>query len=470
MRCIFCEVTLDSGDKCPGCGEDVRLVKRIIATSNALYNIGLKRAAVRDLSGAVEALKASLKLYKQNTDARNLLGLVYFEMGEQVTALTEWVISKNYQPERNRADEFLNKIQNSPNDFENINQTAKKYNQGLAYCLQDSEDLAVIQLKKVVAMNPKMIKAHQLLALLLMKEGRYDLARRYLRQAEKIDTNNTTTLRYLKECKNNLPKEDGRRRKGKDRDDLVSYQSGNETIIQPRKKHDFSSATSVILNLAIGIAIGVMITWFLVVPGIRQSEKSSANVSLSQANDAIAEKEQTILSLQNEIDELESQIEAANQTSDDAQIVLTTYQQFLSAYIAYANGDTEGAGNALASVNTDYLDATGKNAYDAVAAQVQGDYLNTNYEAGYQAYQDGRLSEAIQDLLRVVNVDETYQEGDALYYLAMSYRKNKDDANGVLYSQKIISHYPDTERAREALRYLDSLGVEPNAPGEEATE
>ena len=29
-----------------------------------------------------------------NIDARNLLGLVYFETGEVVEALTEWVISK----------------------------------------------------------------------------------------------------------------------------------------------------------------------------------------------------------------------------------------------------------------------------------------------------------------------------------------------------------------------------------------
>lgn len=32
-----------------------------------------------------------------NTNARNLLGLVYFEMGESVKALSEWVISKSLQ-------------------------------------------------------------------------------------------------------------------------------------------------------------------------------------------------------------------------------------------------------------------------------------------------------------------------------------------------------------------------------------
>ena len=463
MQCIFCGAELDKSDKCPVCGEDVKLVKRILATSNVLYNEGLKRASVRDLSGAVEVLKASLKLYKKNTSARNLLGLVYFEMGEQVNGLTEWVISKNYQPEKNLAEEFLDRIQNSPNTFENINQTAKKYNQSLIYCRQDGEDLAVIQLKKVVAQNPNMIKAHQLLALLFMKEGRYDLAKKYLKAAAKIDTNNTTTMHYLKVCNQHLPDKAGRRKK--ENEDLVSYQSGNETIIVPKQKRDLSTAASVILNLLIGIGLGVLITWFLVVPGIRQNEKKNANESLLEANDAISDKEQTILSLQNQIDEMQSQVDAAKSSTEETQVVLSTYQQLLNAYIAYVSGNAEGASEALAQVNSDYLDVTGKSAYDAVTSQIVGDILGTDYEAGYQSYQDGKLSEAISHLLKVVEMDETYHDGDALYYLTMAYRKDKDDANGVLYSQKIIQLYPGTDRAEEARRYLDSLGVAVNENG-----
>ena len=60
--------------------------------SNAYYNDALEKAGVRDLSGAIESLKISLRFNKLNIDARNLLGLIYYEMGEVVTALTEWVI------------------------------------------------------------------------------------------------------------------------------------------------------------------------------------------------------------------------------------------------------------------------------------------------------------------------------------------------------------------------------------------
>ncbi len=74
---------------------------KIIRLSNTFYNDGLKKAKVRDLSGAANSLRKSLQFYKANIQARNLLGLVYYEMGEVVDALSEWVISRSLKPEDN---------------------------------------------------------------------------------------------------------------------------------------------------------------------------------------------------------------------------------------------------------------------------------------------------------------------------------------------------------------------------------
>ncbi len=59
--------------------------------------------------------------------------------------------------------------------------------------------MAIIQLKKVLSMNPKMVQGHQLLGLLYLEEGNYEQAAKALEKAHAIDTNNTTTLRYMKE-------------------------------------------------------------------------------------------------------------------------------------------------------------------------------------------------------------------------------------------------------------------------------
>ena len=72
--------------------------KKLESLSNRYYNEGLEKAGIRDMTGAVQSLQLSLKLNKNNIDARNLLGLIYYETGEVVPALSEWVISKNLKP------------------------------------------------------------------------------------------------------------------------------------------------------------------------------------------------------------------------------------------------------------------------------------------------------------------------------------------------------------------------------------
>ena len=199
MYCFSCGVNVKNQEVCPNCGAGLHIMQKAVRLSNAYYNDGLAKASVRNLSGALVSLKTSLRFYKYNIDARNLLGLVLYEMGETVDALSEWVISKNYQPKENLASRYLDEIQSNRSNLETLNQTIKKYNQALLYCKSDSRDLATIQLKKVLSMNPKMVKAHQLLALLYIQEEKYELAKKTLRNAGKIDTDNTTTLRYLKE-------------------------------------------------------------------------------------------------------------------------------------------------------------------------------------------------------------------------------------------------------------------------------
>ena len=128
--------------------------KKIIYQSNYWYNDGLKKAQIRDMSGAVVSLRRSLQYNRGNIAARNLLGLVYYGRGEVSEGLVEWIISKNLKPRDNIANYFINKVQNSASKLETINQAIKKYNQCLSYCAQNGEDRAVIQLKKVVVDRP----------------------------------------------------------------------------------------------------------------------------------------------------------------------------------------------------------------------------------------------------------------------------------------------------------------------------
>ena len=420
------------------------IYEKIIRASNQWYNDGLAKAEVRNLSGAVESLTVSLRFNKMNTDARNLLGLVYFEMGEVVEALTEWVISKNYKPDDNIASHYLDEIQSNQGRLETINQTIKKYNQALLYCRQNSRDLAIIQLKKVLSLNPKLVSGHQLLALLYLQEGKYDLAKKSLRNASKIDTNNTVTMRYMKKVNQAL--HDGTSGKKAKKEEQISFQSGNETIIQPRYLKE-TSVFGTILNLVIGVAIGVAITWFLVVPGVRQQIQNQANAKVLEANSNISSKNQTITSLESQIEELQTQIETAKTDGAAAEDKLKSYDALLNAYTAYVGKQTEEAQKALEKVNADDLSTDAKAIYETITTGVDEESMQALYESGYTAYTQADYETATTDLQKVVDADESYDNGNALFYLAQAYQKKGDTETARPLYERFVTLYPGTERA-----------------------
>ena len=268
MNCMNCGAFLTDMDLdyCPNCGYNVLIQKKVDYLSKIFYNQGLEKASIRDLSGAIACLKQSLMYDKRNIRARNLLGLVYFETGEVVSALSEWVISKNLQPTRNLASEYINKLQANPNKLAAINETIKKYNHALMLCREGHEDMAAIQLRKILTQNSKLIKGYHLLALIQMKNGEWNKARRILKKAARIDKTNTTTLRFLREVDEQTgvttrleKKKKGLFRSGT-KENLDTDILGSERVAQPTVYREHSKV-SVFFILMAGIAAGAVAFW-----------------------------------------------------------------------------------------------------------------------------------------------------------------------------------------------------------------
>ena len=457
MQCFKCGAQLGAEQTCPNCGMNVKMYKKLIAISNYLYNVGLERAKVRDLSGAVDSLKASLQYYKGNIQARNLLGLIYYETGETVSALSEWVISKNQDGRDNIADTYLHEVQSNTSLLNTVNQTIKKYNQALIYCQQGSEDLAVIQLKKILSINPKLVKADQLLALLYIRDRKYDLARKSLRAAEKIDRGNTTTMGYLAEIDGHTGNGQEKSKKQKKKESTVEYNTGNDTIIQPTNLRD-NSGWMMILNILVGLVIGVTVTCFLIVPNIQQTLQKDANTAVSDANDAIAAKNQEIKELEEQVTKLTRNVEDANDEKDASAAQTVSYQKLLLAYQSYQQGGLEEATATLQEVDKKQLDAGAKQVYDSIQTEIHSKFLETAYNDGYSAYMSRNYQQAAELLQKVVDMDDTYNNGDAIYYLAQSYRCIEEYQKAADLYQKVIDEYPSSYKANNArYKYLPEV-------------
>ncbi|MCI9337302.1 MAG: tetratricopeptide repeat protein [Lachnospiraceae bacterium] len=465
MFCYNCGRRLSEHDFCTSCGADVSLYKRVVHVSNMYYNEGLEKAGVRDLSGAVVSLRRSLQFNKNNIKARNLLGLVYFEMGEAAAALREWVISKNMSPEKNIADEYIDKVRSNSTRLDSINQTIKKYNRALVLCSQNSEDLAVIQLRKVLSMNPRFIQAHQLLALLYMKQEEWDRAERELRKCMDIDRNNLQTLRYLKEVEEALTPEEGVKRRRKE--EAVRYQSDNEMIIQPLnvKEPKRAGGFSTVVNMVIGLIIGVAAMYFLVVPAAQsrvRNEEQQTITKISSESDAktarIQELEGQIENLNGNVQNLRAEIEGYAGTGGTIPV---TEELLLIAAEYTETADMHAAADRLEElagrVDVASMPQGFQRMYQSMNSVIGPELSKEYYDAGYNQYYTNRYEEALENLGKAVKYDAANIE--ALYLLGEAYRSSGDTANAITTYDKVIELFPDNVRARDAQRRKDNLNA-----------
>lgn len=465
MFCYNCGCHLSEHDFCTACGADVSLYKKILHVSNMYYNDGLEKAGVRDLTGAITSLRQSLKFNKNNIEARNLLGLVYFEMGEVVAALSEWVISKNLRPDKNIADDYISRLQSNSSRLDSINQTIKKYNQALVYCMQDSKDLAVIQLKKVLSLNPRFIRAHQLLALLYMDSEEWERAERELHKCMDVDRNNIQTLRYLKEVELMLvPDENVRQPAKRKKDEAVRYQSDNEVIIQPLNvKEPKRGGASTLVNLGLGLIIGAAATYFLLVPAAETNARNEEQKKTKEISNELDTRTVRIQELEADIANRDQVIEELNQELENivgADGTLETIDGLLAAAAAYLETqDLEATAASLEaieqSVNLEETSEGFQSLYRMLLAAIGPDLSQSYYNQGFDAYRTEDYTLAISLLSKAVYYDETNM--DAWLQLGQAYEKSNNVADAIATYDKVIELFPDTNNARRAQSSKDNL-------------
>ncbi len=438
MKCYRCNAELGSRDFCDVCGANVGVYKKILRTSNAYYNDGLAKARVRDLTGAAESLRRSVKYNKNHTDARNLLGLVYYETGDMVHALSEWVISRSLQEEDNLANRYLQEIRSS--GFLDRARTAiKKYNMAVNYARNNSEDLAIIQLRRVLSLNSRMLDAHHLLALLYMKNKDYTKAKKVLRKAQLIDTNNTTTLRYLREVERlhaiNRGNPENLRSTGTNRD-RITYQSGNDTVIQPTSFKE-SGGIWTVLHVLAGIVIGLLAAWFLILPAQRSQIQREYRQREQKLYAEFTGREDTAAT--EEPDKTEKPKEtgepSGSEEPDGTGAPDSTKEP----------GDSDASGELDQEV---FGDPDNMQLDDSMTAE---DY----FSRGSDLYDYGSYEDAIPNLQKALVLDDEHLM--SLYYLGRAYQKLEMKESAITVYERIIALYPDNELADDARRFIGEL-------------
>lgn len=445
--------------------------KKIMYHSNYWYNDGLKRAQIRDTSGAIVSLRRSLQYNRENVAARNLLGLVYYGRGEVAEALVEWIISRNFRQRDNIANEYLRNIQNSNRELGAVNQAIKRYNQCLAYCAQGAEDMAVIQLKRAVSMHPTFLKAYQLLALLYLHAGQYAQARQMLKEARKLDTTNEMTLRYTQELKrlHGRKARQAGRTEEPGKNEVVEYKRGNDTLIQPRPSTVRRSGGG-FLNMLLGMLMGAAVVWFLIAPAVQESKAAQMNKEILEYSERIGSMEAQISAQTRMLDSYRATSADTEAAAQNAASTLDSYENLMNVSDQYdSRGYSEDVmADALLNVNRDSLGERGQALYDELVGNIFPYACRILYNAAMESYNVANYDLSADNLDKVVRMDEGYEGGNALLHLGLSCRRRGDGEAAARHLNRVVELFPDTEYANTAREELEAIATEASAsPGSE---
>ena len=358
VLCPHCGAQVRKNGYCSECYLPLSMLKKAQNTSNYYYNIGYDRASARDLSGAIESLLQALRYNKRNVPARNLLGLIYYEMGEAVQAMSEWVMSINYQQENNLATKYLKELKKDPARLESVDQLARKFNMAIQYAHSEDYDLSILQLKSALSDNPHFVKGYLLLALLYIGTDNYEKARVTLRRVLKIDKANSLAVHYLREMGDTEENIIEMRKQNVDNDGLLDDDYLEEIVVTEdgrapkkiEKKNLFQEIkakkdTSVVrtgqfgqvslakysgLYMLLGLVFGVLLFSFFILPGQKKKLRVENEQLIKTYSEELAGKNSTINSLSAEVDSLTKQIDTLQNGAAQGETDLPDYSHVVS--------------------------------------------------------------------------------------------------------------------------------------------
>ena len=435
--------------------------RRLEQISNGYYNLGLSLAKERNLSSALNALSISLGLNKKNTDARNLYGLIQFEMGEETKALISWVISININPINNPAQNYLQKLRNKSAYLEKSQDAISKYNKAISQIKTVNYDMARITLKQAVDIRPHFIKAMLALALLDIREGKSSEARKLLDNVLSIDRFNTKAITYLEEMK---PLTEKKARKEKlsvigspvKKEKTVENANNGMPVTEIYKNY---SGMFTAINVGIGLIVGACAMVFLYMPTMKVALNNAHNKEIVEISQQLNDVNLSIETLKSENEGLNEQVnkltEVNNTSTENMNYKLLQYVYFLGLIKEYNTKNYTRAAEIFSNLDVGQLtdvdnglgiSVTGTFAEMAPKMRDEGPKLLLKVADGLN--RSGDFAGAIGYYDAALRISPDYVE--AKYKKALAYKTmgDVDTANNLF--TEIITNYPDDRFANES--------------------
>ncbi len=459
MKCPNCNFEFSEGGRCPNCGVDVFVFQKAHSASIRLYNEAITLAAERNLSGAAEKLEQSLLFDKNNIPSRNLLGLIHCEMGHIGDALKHWIISTSILPEGNAATGYMDYLQKNAREMEKRNDAIRMYNQAITYLKRDSDDLAIIQLKKCIDNNPDFIDAYNLMTLCCIEDKNIKRAQHFNEIVLKRDIHNPLALHYAELLNGIRSAAKNAEKNGTAASGGVKKTDSNPPLpgYKRRERHGNAPEKHNAIAFLIGVAVATVVILVLIVPALNETKNEEIKKLQASVESYAGETSMTpeeVVQMRTELTKLqEENKQLRSEESKQANLELLE-----TALAKMTDQDYEGSVTAFESIDTVGFSEEDLSRYQSLKAELYPKAADTYYTKGKSAFLSNDTATAKLDLEAALKYISTESFADDIYYyLGKIAEAEKDTATAKKYYNQILSEYPDSNQISNAKNALAAL-------------
>jgi tetratricopeptide (TPR) repeat protein len=371
-----------------------------------------------------------------------------------------------------------------PIDVENIVQKDEKvpdnvrnsiflYNKAIESLRSGSEDIAIIELRKAVSMNPNFNEALNLLGLCYSYTGDMEKASEVFSRVVSAEPNSayaidymqrfgikeaTTTATKSRQLVKTIEKQPGeplKRIRNKKPEKAERPKKTIKSFIIGNNKNKGILITTA--KIGAGFAVG-----FLLSAIIYASIPEPEPVQLPPKEDEIkAAVSEVTIEFEAKYAELEKKYEAVQKDKENAVKQADYYKAAVRIYeieSLVSKKDYESAADMLLLMKTIEFSDGEKEKFDDLYKKVMPLAAKSAYDTGYKQYNQRKYQDSIKSFEKIQIYDANYSKMNAaLYYMGRCYQVQHDSRTALALFQQLVNNYPESWYTRNARIRINEL-------------
>jgi len=354
---------------------------------------------------------------------------------------------------------------NSRSISDNQKNSIMLYNKALENMRDKSEDIAIIELKKAVSINPDFNEAIKLLGLLYASIGEDNDAKDCFKKVLNKIPNDRKAIEYLKkidpdfDCSSDSKKscKDKKKKKNPSKKNKKNKAQRDITSLKPIAFIlDFLKMD--IAKYIVGFLAGVLV-FFLITIVVNSDEISvdaSSVVDDVYLNSITQEYEKEYDALLSENKVLKDQLEGLKETAKSYKNLTS----LLEVDKKVSEKDYVAAADMLIALNEVKFNDMEKEKYVSLCNITMNKAANEIYSQGRVLYKKNKFSEALEKFDKVMIYDDEWKYSNAtIYYIGVCHQKLNNSDKAIEAFNEVITKYPSSAFARYSKSRVNSIST-----------